>query len=77
MNKYITTIRGLKYIGITLVVGYLLMIVTALYKQKDKDISFTERIADATIGALYAYIIYISIFLSNLRYGQNYPYPKL
>jgi len=53
------------------------MIVKVLDKQKDDDISFSERIANATIGSLYAYIIYISIFISDLRYGTNSPYPKL
>ena len=78
MNKYLSTcLKISKYIGIALVIGYLFMIVKVLDKQKDDDISFSERIANATIGSLYAYIIYISIFISDLRYGTNSPYPKL
>ena len=78
MNKYISTcLKVLKYIGIALVIGYLFMIVKVLDEQKDEDIPITERIANATIGSLYAYVITISIFISNLRYGTNYPYPKL
>ena len=42
------------------------MVVRTLDEQKDEDIPITERIANATIGSLYAYIIYISIFISNI-----------
>ena len=67
MNKYLSTfLKVLKYIGIALVIGYLFMIVRkVLNEQKDEDIPITERIANATIGSLYAYIIYISVFISN------------
>ena len=78
MNNYLSTfLKMLKYVGVILLVGYLFMIVKVVYTQADEDISFTERIANAIVGSLYAYIIYISVFISNLRYGQNYPYPKL
>ena len=77
MNKYISTfLKILKYIGIALLVGYLFMIVKVLDEQKDEDMPITERIANATIGSLYAYIIYISIFISNPT-GDNNSYPKL
>jgi len=56
----------LKYVGVILLVGYLFMIVKVVYTQRNDDIPITERIANATIGSLYAYIIYISIFISNI-----------
>ena len=77
MNNYLSTfLTMLKYVGVILLVGYLFMIVKVVYTQRNDDIPITERIANATIGSLYAYVIYISVFFSNLRYGQNYPYPK-
>ena len=67
MNKYISTfLKVLKYIGIALLVGYLFVVAQTLNEQKDEDMPITERIANATIGSLYAYIIYISIFISNI-----------
>ena len=67
MNKYISTfLKILKYIGIALLVGYLFMVVKVVWVQKDEDMPIRERIANATIGSLYAYIIYISIFISNI-----------
>ena len=67
MNKYISTfLKVLKYIGIALVIGYLFMVVQTLDEQKDEDMPITERIANATIGSLYAYIVYISVFISNI-----------
>ena len=67
MNKYISTfLKVLKYIGIALLVGYLFMVVKVVWVQKDEDMPIRERIANATIGSLYAYIIYISIFISNI-----------
>ena len=78
MNKYISTfLRILKYIGIVLLVGYLVMVVTTLNKQKDEDLSLKERIANATIGSLYAYVIYVSIFLSDPTGSSGRAYPKL
>ena len=74
MNKYISTcLKGLKYVGIALLVGYLIMVVTVLNEQKDEDLPFTERIADATIGSLYSSVMYLSVFLSNLGNGGSEP----
>ena len=72
MNKYISTfLKILKYIGIALVIGYLFIVVKVLDEQKDEDMPITERIANATIGSLYAYIIYISVFISNITDNNN------
>ena len=66
MNKYLSTcLKVLKYLGIALFVGYLILVVQTLDEQKDDDISVTERIANAIFGSLYAGVIYISIFISN------------
>ena len=66
MNKYLSTcLKGLKYLGIALLVGYLILVVHTLNEQKDDDISVTERLANAFFGSLYAGVIYISIFIAD------------
>ena len=78
MNKYISTfLKVLKYVGIALLVGYLVMVVTTLNEQKDEDLTLKERVANATIGSLYAYVIYISMFLSDPTGSSGQVYPKL
>jgi len=77
MNKSISTfLKILKYVGIVLLVGYLVMIVNTLNEQKDDDLSFTERIANATLGSLYSAVMYISMFISDPTGGVVKPDPK-
>ena len=72
MNKYISTfLKVLKYIGIALLVGYLFMVVKVLWVQKDEDIPPTERIENATIGSLYAYVITLALYISNITDNNN------
>jgi len=67
MKKYLTTvIKILKYVGITLLVGYLFMIVKVVYTQRNDDIPPTERIANAVIGSLYAYVITVVSYIITL-----------
>ena len=77
MNQYrSSSFTILKYIGILLLSGYLLLVVTYLGKHRDQNRSFTE-IADAFMASLYAGIIYLSIFISNITGGIPTPYPRL
>jgi len=78
MNQYrSSSFTILKYIGILLLSGYLLLVVTYLGKHRDQNRSFTELIADAFMASLYAGIIYLSIFISNITGGIPTPYPRL
>lgn len=77
MNKSISTfLKILKYVGIVLLVGYLVMIVNTLNEQKDDDLTLKERIANATMGSLYSAVMYISVFLSDPT-GSGQTDPKL
>jgi len=72
MNKYISTfLTVLKYIGIALLVGYLFMVVQTLDEQKDEDMPITERIENATIGSLYAYVITLAEIFSKITDNNN------
>ena len=67
MRKYLSTsIKALKYVGIILLVGYLFMIVKVVYTQRHDDIPPTERIANAVIGSLYAYVIIVVTYIITL-----------
>jgi hypothetical protein len=65
MNKYISpSLKILKYVGIALLVGYLVMVVNTLNEQRDEDLTLKERVANATLGSLYSAVMNISMFLS-------------